>query len=63
MSSALLGLEQSQAAAEELARGAADLAADLVSAAAGWRGVAPTSLDEAARLLQDVAFYTVERRT
>ena len=60
---ALLGLEQSQAAAEGLARGAADLAADLVSAAADWRGVAPTSLDEAARLLQDVAFYTVERRS
>ena len=60
---ALLGLEPSRRAARDLAEEAAGLAGDLVSAAAGWRSVGRSSLDEAARLLQDVAFYTVERRT
>lgn len=60
---ALLGLEQSQQAARELAEEAAGLASEVVSAAATWRSVDRSSLDEAARLLQDVAFYTVERRT
>ncbi|MFN3239883.1 MAG: polyprenyl synthetase family protein [Planctomycetota bacterium] len=60
---ALLGLDQSLQAAGELAQEAAGLASEVVSAAASWRGVGRSSLDEAALLLQDVAFYTVERRT
>lgn len=60
---ALLGLEESLGAARALAEEAAGLAGDLVSAAAAWRAVAPSTLDETALLLQDVAFYAIERRT
>ncbi|MGC6487466.1 MAG: polyprenyl synthetase family protein [Planctomycetota bacterium] len=60
---ALLGLEQSQRAARDLAAQAAELAGELVAAAAVWREVTVSSLDHAAGLLQDVAFYAVERRT
>ena len=60
---ALVGLEKSQEAAKALAEEAAGLAEQVVSAAAEWRSVARSSLDGAAKLLQDVAFYTVERRT
>lgn len=60
---ALLGLEASREAARGLAQEAAGLAGDVVSAAAAWRSVAPSTLDETALLLQDVAFYAVERRT
>ena len=60
---ALLGLEKSQQAARDLAARAAEQARELVAEAAVWREVAATSLDEAAGLLQDVAFYAVERRT
>jgi len=59
---ALIGLERSQAAARELVEEAAGLAATLAAAAAQWRGVAPSSLDETVLLLQDVAYYAVERR-
>ncbi|MEC8253183.1 MAG: polyprenyl synthetase family protein [Planctomycetota bacterium] len=60
---ALLGLEASREAARGLAQEAAGLAGDVVSAAAAWRSVAPSTLDETALLLQDVAFYAIERRT
>lgn len=60
---ALLGLEQSQAAARSLAEQASALAVELAAAVAAWRTVAPTCLDEMVLLLQDVAFYAVERRT
>lgn len=60
---ALVGLEKSQEAAKALAEEAAGLAGQVVSAAAEWRSVARSSLDGAAKLLQDVATYTVERRT
>lgn len=60
---ALLGLEPSLAAARELAEQAASLAGEVVSAAAAWRAVDRSSLDEAVLVLQDVAFYTVERRS
>ena len=60
---ALLGLEQSQAAARELAEQAAALAVSLSRAVAEWRMVEVSCLDEMTRLLQDVAFYAVERRT
>ncbi len=60
---ALVGLEKSQEAATALAEEAAGLAGQVVSAAAEWRSVARSSLDGAAKLLQDVAIYTVERRT
>ena len=60
---ALLGLEPSQRAARDLASQAADLAGDLVASAAAWREQASSSLDDAGVLLQDVAFYAVERRT
>ncbi|MEC7726057.1 MAG: polyprenyl synthetase family protein [Planctomycetota bacterium] len=59
---ALLGLEASREAARGLAQEAAGLAGDVVSAAAAWRSVAPSTLDETALLLQDVAFYAIERR-
>ena len=60
---ALLGLERSQEAARELAAEAAGLADELICAAADWRAVPQTALDDARMLLQDVASYTVERRT
>lgn len=60
---ALVGLETSLETARGLVEEAASLAEQVVSAAANWRGVARSSLDEAEQLLQDVAFYTVERRT
>ena len=60
---ALLGLERSQEAARELAAEAAGLADELICAAADWRAVPRTALDDARMLLQDVASYTVERRT
>ena len=60
---AMIGLERSQQAARELASRAAALAAELVARAAAWREVPSSSLDEAAGLLQDVAFYAVERRS
>ncbi len=60
---ALLGLERSQEAARELAIEAAGLADELICAAADWRSVPRTALDDARMLLQDVASYTVERRT
>src|SRR5690606_32118252 len=52
----LLGLEASLQSARNLAGEAASLASQVVSAAAAWRGVARSSLDGAAQLLQDVAF-------
>jgi geranylgeranyl diphosphate synthase type II len=60
---ALVGLETSLETAQALAEEAASLAEQVVSNAAIWRGVARSSLDGAVQLLQDVAFYTVERRT
>jgi geranylgeranyl diphosphate synthase type II len=60
---ALVGLETSLETAQALAEEAASLAEQVVSAAASWRGVARSSLDGAVQLLQDVAFYAVERRT
>lgn len=60
---ALLGLDKSLREARNLAEEAAGLAGQVVSAAADWRSVARSSLDGTAELLQDVAFYTVERRT
>ncbi|MFT4839837.1 MAG: geranylgeranyl diphosphate synthase type II [Planctomycetota bacterium] len=60
---ALVGLESSLETARGLAEEAASLAEQVVYAAACWRGVARSSLDGAVQLLQDVAFYTVERRT
>ena len=60
---ALVGLETSLETARSLAEEAASLAEQVVSAAASWRGVARSSLDGAVQLLQDVAFYAVERRT
>ncbi|MCB9877052.1 MAG: polyprenyl synthetase family protein [Planctomycetes bacterium] len=60
---ALVGLERSLATAHSLAGEAAALAVEVVAAAARWRGVDRSVLDGAARLLQDVASYTVERRS
>lgn len=60
---ALLGLEQSLAAARGLADQAAALAVELAHAVAEWRTVEVSCLDEMVLLLQDVAFYAVERRT
>ncbi|MFT7535261.1 MAG: geranylgeranyl diphosphate synthase type II [Hyphomicrobiaceae bacterium] len=60
---ALVGLESSLETARGLAEEASSLAEQVVYAAACWRGVARSSLDGAVQLLQDVAFYTVERRT
>ena len=60
---ALVGLERSLEEARNLAQEAAGLAEQVVSSAAEWRSVARSSLDGAAKVLQDVAFYTVERRT
>jgi len=60
---ALVGLETSLEEAKKLAEDAAGLAGQVVSAAADWRSVARSSLAGAADVLQDVAFYTVERRT
>jgi geranylgeranyl diphosphate synthase, type II len=60
---ALVGLEGSLKTARALAEEAASVAEQVVSAAAAWRGVARSSLDGAVQVLQDVAFYTVERRT
>ena len=60
---ALVGLDESRRTAQKLADEAANLAEQVVTAAAAWRGVARSSLDEAVQVLQDVAFYTVERRT
>ncbi|HEB53669.1 MAG TPA: polyprenyl synthetase family protein [bacterium] len=59
---ALVGIEKSRQVAGELAEEAASLAGQVVSAARAWRGGGHSSLDGAADLLQDVAFYTVERR-
>ena len=56
---AILGLEPSLRAARELAEQAAALAPSIVRAAGEAR---EGELDAAARLLQDVAFYAVERR-
>ena len=56
---AILGLEPSRRAARELAEQAAALAQPIVLAALPGR---EGELDAAARLLQDVAFYAVERR-
>ena len=59
----LVGLEKSLKTARSLVEDAASLAEQVVSAAATQCSDARSSLDEAAKLLQDVAFYTVERRT
>jgi len=59
----LVGLEQSLATARSLAEQAAGLAQEVVSAAADWRGLDRSTLDGTVRLLQDVAFYAVERRS
>ncbi|HEX5053834.1 MAG TPA: farnesyl diphosphate synthase [Planctomycetota bacterium] len=59
---ALVGLEQSLATARDLAQQAAGLAGVVATAAAAWRGVPAATLDVARNLLQDVAFYAVERR-
>ncbi len=60
---ALLGLEESQRVARQLAARAAAAAEGIVAAAARWRGTDPAALDCAATLLQDVASYAVERRS
>jgi len=60
---ALVGLDESRRTAQVLVEQAASLAEEVVSAASSWRGVARSSLDGAAQLLQDVALYTIERRT
>jgi geranylgeranyl diphosphate synthase, type II len=60
---ALVGLEESRQTARELVAEAATLASEMVSKAASWRAVARRSLDGAAELLQDVAFYTIDRRS
>jgi geranylgeranyl diphosphate synthase type II len=60
---AMVGLEQSLATARQLALEAAALAPGIAAATAAWRGVRPARLDAAIGLLQDVAFYAVERRT
>ncbi len=59
---AVVGIEASLATARALAEEAATLAGDVASAAAAWRGLPRSSLDGTARLLQDGAFYAVERR-
>ncbi len=59
---AMVGLETSLATARGLANEAAALAPVVTAAAAVWRGVPPATLDAALGLLQDVAFYAVERR-
>jgi len=59
---ALVGLPQSLATARGLAAEAAELAPRVVAAAAAWRGIDGALLDGAGRLLQDAAFYAVERR-
>jgi len=59
---AIVGLEQSLATARNLARQAADGAAEITAAAGRWRGVPAAALDDVAALLQDVAFFAVERR-
>ena len=60
---ALVGLERSVLAARDLARAAAAGVPAVVGATATWRGVAGSTLDAAAGLLQDVASYAVERRS
>ncbi|MFK7741619.1 MAG: polyprenyl synthetase family protein [Planctomycetota bacterium] len=71
---ALLGLDESLATARSLVDEAAGLAHQVVAAARSWRSSGATqgnplaasvdaSLDGAVPVLQDVAFYTVERRT
>ncbi len=59
---AVLGLEQSLAAARETAVAAAALAPAVTKAAAAWRPVPPAVLDDAVALLQDAALHAVERR-
>ena len=59
---AMVGLERSLATARELATEAAATAREVGRAVAAWRRVPDAALDEAVGLLQDVAFYAVERR-
>ena len=59
---AMVGLEQSQATARQLAAEAAALVPTILAAAATWRGRPRSELDANAALLQDVAAYAVERR-
>ncbi|MEO6595540.1 MAG: polyprenyl synthetase family protein [Planctomycetota bacterium] len=59
---AMVGLPQSLATARGLAAQAAGLADAVATEVAAWRGVPVAALDAARTLLQDVAFYAVERR-
>ena len=59
---AMVGLEQSLATARQLAEEAARLAAVVAAATSTCRGLPRGVLDAAVDLLQDVAFYAVERR-
>lgn len=59
---AMVGLERSLATARELAEGAAAEAVQVVAATTAWRGVPAGALDGVRALLQDVAFFAVERR-
>jgi geranylgeranyl pyrophosphate synthase len=60
---ALMGLEASLAMAYSLAAEAGDQAQILAEQVASWRGLPRARLDEAVRLLQDVASFAVERRS
>jgi geranylgeranyl pyrophosphate synthase len=59
---ALVGLEQSLAAARATAADARAMAVVVGRAVAAWRGSGAAALDAAVGLLQDVADYAVERR-
>jgi len=59
---AMVGLESSLATARELAGEAAALAPQIAAAVGAWRAVPSPRLDAAIGLLQDAAFYAVERR-
>ena len=59
---AMVGLETSLATARQLAESAAALAPAIAAAAAAWGRVPVATLDAAVLVLQDVAFYAVERR-
>jgi geranylgeranyl diphosphate synthase type II len=59
---AVLGLEESLAAARATALAAVAAAPAVTAAAAAWRGVGPAALDDTAALLQDAALHAVERR-
>jgi len=59
---ALVGLEQSLAAARATVAEAQAEAPGIAAAAASWRGLRPGALDAAVALLQDVAQYAVDRR-